>query len=104
MSMNVRFNVEDYKKKSCKDANSMVTSIALAGLNNIELVQYFVSIAADDFKDKHFVIDYDGYYSIVVKCDDIIIYDGNVVDVESKLQEGTFDVRDWILDNLIEVR
>ena len=90
MSMNVRFNVEDYKKKSCKDANSMVTSIALAGLNNIELVQYFVSIVVVEYPEKRFDIDCDGNCSIIVKCDNKVIYDGNVVDVERMFQEEMY--------------
>ena len=90
MSINVRFNVEDYKKKSCKGANSMVTSMALAGLNTIELVQYFVSIVVVEYPDKRFDIDYDGNYSIIVKCDNKVIYDGNVVDVERMFQEEMY--------------
>ena len=98
MSMNVRFNVEDYKSKRVRDTYSMVTAMALSGLSTIELVQYFVSIVADEYPDKQFDIDFDGVYELIIKCDNEVIYEGNLVDIENMFREGTYVFRDKLIE------
>ena len=58
-------------------ANSFGLAISIKGLTTIELVEIFVDMVADEYPDKQFDIQYDGIYSIVVKCDNSNLYDGN---------------------------
>lgn len=100
MRNNVSLNVEDYKNKRKGGANSYALAISIKGLETIELVQIFVDMIAEKHPNKQFSIHYDGIYTVVVKYDDKIIYDGNVVEIENMLQKGTYVFRDKILTNV----
>lgn len=103
MRNNVSLNIEDYKKKRKGGANSFGLAISIKGLTTIELVEIFVDMVAEEYPDKQFDIQYDGIYSIVVKCDNSNLYDGNVVEIEKMLQEGMYVFRDRMSERMKEI-
>lgn len=98
---NVNITEENYMRKRYKGANCFATAMLLANADTIGLVQFFVNGVAEKYPNKQFNIEYDGYYSIIIKCDNQVLYDGNVVEVEQMFREGSYKFRDEI-ENLTE--
>lgn len=104
MRNNVSLSIEDYKKKRRGGANSFALALAIQGVDTIELVELFVDVVAKEYPDKRFIIQYDGgIYSIMVKCDNNILYEGNVVEIEKMLQEGKYVFRDKMREKMKQI-
>lgn len=85
---------DNYKKLRKGGANSFVLALAVANAETLELIELFVKMIADEYKNKEFILEHDGIITFSIKCNNEVIYSGNHYDVEKMLQEGTYVFKD----------
>ena len=100
MRNNVDFKVDNYKDKRKGGGNCFATAVSVMGLDTIKLVEFFVDMIADDYKDNRFEVNYDGIYNITIHCDEKVLYEGNVVDIENMFREGTYVFKERVMNAL----
>lgn len=94
MRNNVNFKIDNFKDKRKGGGNCFAVAVSVKSLDTIELVELFVDMVADNYEGNNFEVNYDGIYNITIHCDNNLLYEGNVVEIENMFREGTYVFRD----------